>query len=227
MNIVLTSYFTTLPDPQRDINWSGNNFEKIRDFYMSVKRFGLRTIIFHDHCNNEFIRKYTTSRIRFEYYKPDENLLNARLRCYYNYLKIHKRITNVFCLDIGDIILFHNPFRLIDKHKIYCGSEKMKIAESGYVVNDFRDSYGEIYYPDKKILNCGIIGGNRKYVVFVLEKMVAGFNMFKTDKNIDMAIFNKVMYDNFKESEIMTGEPLHTEFRQNITNPQKCYIKHK
>ncbi len=227
-NIILSAYFNTREDPQRHITWKGNDFSIISGWYQGVKRLGLNAIIFHDHCNEKFITKYSSDKINFKYYEPQENLLNARFRCFYDWLK-ESEVDKVFCLDINDVAIFHNPFNLIKDliWKIYCGSEEMKIAISGYVVNDFKDSYGEIFYPDNKILNCGIIGGYKEVILFVLGEMIREFDRFKTDKNIDMAVFNKVVYDNFKD--IVTGKPLHTEFRkkQLDTNDFKCYLKHK
>jgi hypothetical protein len=228
-NVILSAYFNTRKDPQRDVFWKGNDYGKISGWYQSVKRFSLDAVIFHDHCSKAFIRKYSTDRITFQYYKPEENLLNARLRCFHAWLT-ENEVDKVFCLDISDIVLYHNPFNLIVEDKIYCGSEEMKIAKSGYVVNDFKDSYGKIYYPDNKILNCGILGGYYDKVLFVLGKMVKEFDKFRTEKNIDMAVFNKVMYDNFRMDEIITGKPLHTEFHKKETDTiarKQCSIKHK
>jgi hypothetical protein len=220
METILACYFNTLEDPQRHIYWEGNNFAIIADLYFSLQRLNLNGIIFHDHLNEEFINKWQTDRIRFIYYKPERNTNNDRWRCYYNYLQ-ENEIDKVFCLDL-DVIININPFRL--KDKLICGSEDRTIGNCGYMIDNFNISYKTIYFPDKKVLNCGIFGGNKKTVVFLLEQILKDFDLINSDVNIDMSVFNKVLYSN--NIEIKTGYPIHTKFMSNLNN-LNCYFKHK
>jgi len=221
MEAILTAYFNTIEDPQRQIFWEGNDFSVIAGLYFSLQRLQLNAFIFHDHLTEDFIQKWQTDRIRFVYYKPKGNINTDRWRCFYNFLK-ENDIEKVFCLDVSDIIINHNPFRM--KDEVICGSEDGTIEKSGYVVDCFKASYGRVYFPDRKVLNCGIFGMAREPVLYLLEQIIKDFDLINTDENISMAVFNRVLYSN--NYEITTGFPVHTKFKAELNN-LNCYFKHK
>ena len=118
MNIILSTYFTSKEDPQRGGNWKCNDFSIIKDWYQSIKKLNLNAIIFHDHCSDRFINKYSTERISFVYHKPIKDIMNARYRCYYDYLYRHF-YKKIYCTDISDVVIMKDPFPLIEKD-IFC-----------------------------------------------------------------------------------------------------------
>ena len=217
-NIVFISYFCRLPDPQRRTFWKNNDFEKIKPLYDSVVRLGLSMIIFYDNFTDKFIQEHSTEKIKFVKYKPKYNLLNSRWYCYLDYLESHY-YDNILCIDCCDAEVLENPFPF---DSLIVGSEEGLIKNSEFVMSWFRRAYGMVHYPDKKILNCGILGGNHSDMIAVLSKFKhesAG----KENLNIDMAIFNRILYDGFS---FKTGYPIHTKFGRYEKNTD-CYIRHK
>lgn len=219
-DIIFASCFTIYPNPQGDI-WHKNNINAINPLYDSVKRLDLDMIIFHDQLSVKFIRKYTTDKIRFEKYIPICKIPTmARFHCYMEHLK-HNVYETVLCLDCGDLELYKDPFPLIDD-KILIGSEEGLIGDSVWMNDIFLKVYKKVYYSDRKILNCGILGGSYNVMSVLL-------NLFYLDtehkkSNVDMAVFNKLVYEIFKYK---TGFPIHTIFGKNEGSESGCYIRHK
>ena len=219
-NIIFTVYFAMTPNPQGK-NWKKNDIKFIQPLYDSVKRLGLDMIIFHDHLNERFINKYTTDKIHFEGYKQTHNIPTmSRFYCYLEHLTVNK-YSKILCLDCGDLELFKDPFPLIE-NRILIGSEGGKIRDSQWMYDVFRKAYGQTYYGNKQVLNCGIIGGT----FYKIRSLLLDFKLdsFRKTSNVDMAVFNKLIYDLF---EFETGYPIHTRFNKFEGPESGCYIRHK
>jgi len=195
-SIIYTSYFCSMRDPQRKECWLPNKISP------------------------EFRQNYTTDKIQFIKYFPYYNILTDRFHCYRDHMKTHF-YKKVLCLDCHDVEIFKDPFPLIGS-TILVGSEEGKIGNSEFIKDWFRRAYGETFYPDNKILNCGILGGER----IVLYELLSRFYRETKGKagNIDMAVFNKLIYDDFEHK---TGHPVHTLFNKNEGRDSGCYIRHK
>lgn len=179
-------------------------------------------LIFEDSASNEFINKYSTDKITFVRYSLKRDVCTYRHYCYLNYLKKNQsRFAKILCLDCSDLELYKDPFPLIND-SILIGSEKTKIEDNVFIVDQFRKAGTKIYYPKKKVLNCGIMGGNHNSMVILFEQ----FKLFTQHNKdiIEMAIFNKLIYDNFKYK---TGHPVHTVFGEFESEESGCYIRHK
>ena len=223
MNVVLSNYFTSKPDPQRGIAWNSNDLKIIEDWYLSVVKLKLNAVIFHDHCSDYFIRQLTTDRISFAYYEPKEDLMNARFRCFYNHI-LESQYSKVFCTDISDVIVMKDPFPLINNDSLVCGSEEKRIGEGAFMRESQRRIFNKVSYNDKILLNCGIIGGYKDIILGLLRKMVIAFNKTGNKPNSDMAIFNHVVYENGMK--IITGSEVHSIFGAEETEGN-FYFKHK
>lgn len=218
-NTIFTAYFATRPNPQGK-NWKKNDIESIQPLYDSVKRLGLDMIIFHDNLNERFTEKYTTDKIRFERYTPIHTVPTMdRFYCYLNHLTMNK-YNKILCLDCGDLELYKDAFPLIGD-SILIGSEEGKINNSVWMKDVFRKAYGKTYYGDRQILNCGILGGT----YYKIRSLLLDFKLdsFRKKSNVDMAVFNKLIYD---FHEFVTGYPIHTKFGKFEKNTD-CYIRHK
>ena len=218
-NIIFTAYFATHPNPQGK-NWRQNKIVFIQPLYDSVKRLGLDMIVFHDNLKDKFIKEYTTDKIRFVRYKPKHHIpLMSRFYCYLEHLRANT-YNKILCLDCGDLELYKDAFPLIGDG-ILIGSEEGRINDSVWMKDIFHKAYGKTYYGDRKILNCGILGG--KYHQMCSLLLDFKIHSFHKISNVDMAVFNKLVYDlrDFK-----TGYPIHTRFGKFEENTD-CYIRHK
>lgn len=216
---ILTAYFNTRKDPQRGYHWDESSYKLIAPLYESVRRLKVEMVIFHDNIHGNFINKHKTDRIIFYRYEPQEDLLNARWRCFYEHIK--KNDGDYLCMDISDTEIFRDPTPLIDD-KIIIGSEEAVIGEMAWIHKWFERAYNKIYYPKEQVLNPGILGGRGKDLLRVLTRYLTELdNMLRQDA-VDMAIFNKIMRD----FDYKTGYPIHTRFAK-YEKDKSCYLRHK
>lgn len=171
----------------------------------------------------------------FSYSKNDYRFL-----IYYNFLKYNKNIKNIFMTDGNDVIIKNNPFSYInDNNKKYnknfyyvCSEFRRKLKDNNFTKFNFNRINKYIKNPNKKfkietfeknqdniLFNAGILGGNRNNMLYFLRLMKEKFN--KTfryipkkfhDRNINMIVFNYVIYDIIGPENAITGHPLHSLF---------------
>ena len=219
IDIIFTAYFATHPNPQGR-NWRKNNIIFIQPLYDSVKRLRLDMVVFHDHLKDKFIKKYTTDKIRFVKHKPKHTIPTmGRFYCYLEHLRTNI-YNKILCLDCGDLELYKDPFPLIGD-SILIGSEEGKIGDSIWMKDVFYKAYEKTYYGDRQVLNCGILGGKYHQMCSLLSDFK--IHSFHKGSNVDMAVFNKLIYD---FHEFITGYPIHTVFGKFEENTD-CYIRHK
>lgn len=234
MNCIFTTYFTKGNDPQRTTKWLKDDFNKIKDFYNSVLQHNLNCLIFHDGLSESFIHSYQTEKIRFEYSDSSNlNLIDVRWLIYQEYLKNHQEIENLFCLDVSDIIVQNNPFLHIENNKIYCGDEEETNEKSNWMLHGYNclDNQeiknNSHYYLSQKILNAGILGGNRIIISNVIEKIV---DILKASNvkhaTVDMSALNYVLYRYFPDK-IVSGYPVNTIYNKYETNKPTAWFRHK
>jgi len=223
-DIIFTSYFTTKKDIQIRKFWNRNDISLLNPLYDSVVKLGLQMIIFHDSCDQEFIDRYSTDKITFHKYMPEQvSVHNERFRGFYFYMKETPGLkgSKILCLDCRDLELFKNPFPLIEKDTIFIGSEEGKIGGSEWIKDKIKKAFGEVRFSDKKMLNCGILGGYYDILFRLLDeyKLITD----KVFKCADMGIMNVLIHSGYK---YITGYPIHTKFNA-FEYDQECYIRHK
>jgi hypothetical protein len=234
MEFILTTFFTKGRDPQRTQNWTPDDFDKMSNFYNSITKNDLDCIIFHDNFSNSFVEKYRTEKIKF--IKVDSsglNLLDVRWPIYKKYLENDSSIKNLFCLDISDIVIQNNPFPHIQKDKIYCGDEEGINGNSNWMMhgysclNNLEMEKNKESYLSKKILNAGILGGNKQIVYTVICKMSDILEESNVQHaTVDMCALNYVLYTYYPEK-IVHGYPVNTVFNKYETENQTAWFRHK
>lgn len=172
---------------------------------------------------------------KFKYSQNDERFL-----IYYLFLKKYKYIENIFFTDGNDVTIKNNPFNYIknnnkknNKDFFYVGTEfRRKLKDNNFTKFNFSRINNWIQNPDKKftfatfeenkhniLFNAGILGGSRGNMLYFLRLMKEKFN--KTfrympinlhARNINMIVFNYVIYDHIDKNNIITGHPLHSLF---------------
>jgi len=215
MNYIFTTYFTTGVDPQRSGSWPQNDFNIMKEFYNSVTKNKLNCVILHDHCSPEFIEQYSTDKIKFV--RVDDiklNMVDYRWNLYHNLLNEMPEIKNVYCLDISDVVILKNPFKSMKKETLYIGDEECTNKENWWMMDRYRMlGLNPTEYVDKKVLNCGVMGGNREMMLEVTEaiaNILEKGNVTKT--TVDMAAANHVVYTNYADK-FVSGLPLNTKYR--------------
>ncbi len=227
-NIILTTYFVTKEDPQSkklsDKRYiEKNNYDLIKDWIESIEKLNLRGIIF---CDYEFNLKLPKQIQIINYnLKTNWSVNDERFLCYLEYLN-KNYYDNIFLTDLFDIEFFKNPFDLISNlYELYIGMNKgILIRENEYLYDRILKYLDNFEYFNKLDLNAGIIGGNNSNIKKLLNYMVLMFKFYNSDKNLNMPIFNKCVYDIF--SNILVGTPVSSRFKEYETEG-KFYIKHK
>jgi hypothetical protein len=212
-DIILTSYFTSKPDPQSGQFRPKNDQDLMRPWIRSLNACGLIGVICHD-------EPVMATGVTLQYYplKTKWSVNDERFLCWLEVLEQHPEIERVFLTDLFDVNFLGNPFDLIDAdHGLYCGCGAgfdRPISGNKWMVKKMILAYGRVYHPDNRTVNAGVIGGTRKSILDLLNFMVSDFNVIDSDKNINMAVFNRAVYDLFLPDRIMIGPPLTSMFKK-------------
>ena len=232
-NVIMTTYFCNKKDPQRPQRAPCNDFQYIKPWYDSIKKLGLKGVIFHDGMNDTFIKKYQTDNIKFVYVDSNSyeySLNDLRYFVYLDYIKKHKNIENIFMTDGNDVTVVKSPFNKFNK--ICVGNEPVKISNSSWMKKKIKrfnhnNTKKFIFNESNQIYNAGILGGRRDYVLKFLENMVNIFENFDEEQkreNLNMIVFNYVVYKVFNEN-VVSGFPLNSDYKK-YQNDRKdvCFI---
>jgi hypothetical protein len=234
-NVILTTYFTSEKDPQRPFIWANDDYSIIKDFYESIVKHDLNCYIFYDNCSDDFVKKFETDKIKFiKYDASNKNMVDERWSLYSAFIA-HMDFDKVLCLDISDVIVLKNPFDYMEDDKVYVGDEECLNRQNRWMLDryemigvDLRNVF------DKKVLNCGILGGNKddmRDITKMMGDIIMISNIMHT--TVDMAAANHVLYKHF-ENKMVHGQPWNTKYRGGAypyrgddNGADHCYIQHK
>jgi hypothetical protein len=237
MNIILSNYFTSKIDPQRETVWErSGQYRNISGWVESIIKLKLNGIIFHDNLSDHFIQTYTNEYIQFIPYKVKTMLClnDERFICWYEHLK-ENQYDKVFVTDLFDVTFNKNPFDLItDEFDIYAGivDNERKVCDSPIWSIPMQRIYGKLHYSDKPLINAGVIGGNQSNMLKLFEAMVNDFNTYNNVHGStyiwegDIPVFNKNLYDLFDKNKLLLGHPVTSEFKK-YQEKGDFFIKHK
>jgi len=233
MNKILTSYFTSKKDPQRERYRQMENFNLMRDWWVSLHKHDMEAIIFHDELSKSFRSRYNSDQITYQEVKLGPRSTNdERFYKYLDYLNEREEIDNVLLTDLFDVEFHDNPFELFDSdHRLYCGGEERAVAESSWIQKKLRTikmcmPNQKIDFQDQTLINPGILGGERGIVIKIIVEMLNWMNELPQDFNANMAVFNIVMRSLFDDDKIMYNRPLNSKYKEYQTSG-KFYVKHK
>jgi hypothetical protein len=135
--------------------------------------------------------------------------------------------------DGNDVTIVNNPFKL--NSKICVGKEEGNINNNKWINKKLTEFYKyksnklEINSHSNIIYNAGILGGKREEVLNFLmnmEKLLLGLKINQQNKNLNMIIFNYVVYNIYNEN-VISGFPLHSKFKSYENNRKDVYFIHK
>ena len=217
--MLASCYFTTVPDPQRKILTPNNNVTYIRRWYESGGN-----LIFHDNLSEEFTEWFPKATF-IKVPSPDMDLYKYRWIVYYNYLKEHKEIEDIFFTDISDCFMVRKPE--IEPGILYCGDEERSLAswirQATVPALNRLPLFDELLI-DIPLLNAGIVGGTRDIMMCFLRLMNNIIDRLNySDKQIlgDMAIFNYVVITYFS---FIHGFPVNSRYLKNEVRNDVWFI---
>lgn len=238
-NVVMSTYFTTIQNPQYAITIAKNTFKFMQDWLVSASRLGIRAIIFHDSLSDNFISrvKKIFDNVVFEKVGGFAGRTPNDYRFYlqYKYLQDHPEINNVIISDIRDITFFNDPFEVMDVlgGHIYVGVDVSYYTNSwshayprGIISACYRKYAHSITVTSDPFYNAGVIGATRQLMLKFLKHATASLNGTPRGRNCNMATVTVVIHESFRD-EAFSGYPFQSAFKMDIPGPQGLAVKHK
>lgn len=208
-NCIITTFFTTLGDTQRNgEKWGEEMRVQIKPLQDSCDKFGIELIILDDTVN----------------VKPKHpNPYFARWMAIADFLQDNKQYKNVWCVDATDVEVLRNPFENMQDGKLYVGSEPSFTNTNVWLKNHHKhELFSEIFKQRIVLKNAGILGGNSELVLNFCKDMEMYTNKVAGTCLTDMALFNWVC--NTGKTEF--GAHVNTEFKKYRDNGV-AWFKHK
>ena len=144
-------------------------------------------------------------------------ILHDRHRLFRDYLE-KSDDEYVLITDISDVAFKRDPFSLIradrGQHRLFIGSEQKLIGECRCLRKEVADQFGSMFHAQRQVVNPGIMGGLKKEVIGLLERVIDCIAAQRRLLNSDMSIVNKVVHDTYSWNELFTGFPLHSRFKK-------------
>lgn len=185
-DVVIACYFANAMDVQRGKAWMAN-LEDVRKLKESVEKKGTEFVLIHN-CFNLPNKVEISGSPYFERWLKE-----------WQYLRDHPEINNVFVVDATDVEMVNKPFEHMQKGVLYVGDENDTLSNKWMTamhkeigVNKFLRAN-----PTKPLLNCGVVGGDRKTVMELLRKMYKYYFETLGADQTEMGVFNMLLYTEF------------------------------
>ena len=219
-------------DPQRGNRRYTDNYDYIAPWYESVLGLQSYGIIFHDgNFSNSFIKQYTTSKIKFVKYTPEESdhftPADSRWICYAEYFTKNQDLYDtVFVTDCQDVNIHHRPAEFLPdiENTLYVGKEEHR--DGHWMKKLWGLTYKTASPPVKRgrTHNCGILGGRTSNVLPLLKDMRSeilrldpqedNFKKARFPYTVDMAVLNYLVYNKYADKVNPCIHPLHSRYKK-------------
>ncbi len=242
-NIILACHITGVFDVNRNNTLQSDDYSLVKDWADSITALNLQGVIFHNNFTGKTVSTFQSENVVFVEIKYS-NQFNPNIFRYFAYrdfLDQYPAIENLFITDISDVVVVQNPFEqaLFSKNteKIFCGDEPKQLDNewinnhSNHLRSKISDyaSY-EKKFADETLLNCGIIGANRKIMTEFLNELCSIHENYNFDNKTaytgDMGAFNYLVRTKFN-TRLIHGEPVNTIFKGYQDDRKDCWFRHK
>jgi len=233
-DVLLTSYFTGRPDPQTGLYIRKNSPDQMFYWVRSAARLHLAGVIFHDEIRTGraditalMDQAPTISLKRYDFRTP-WSVNDERFLCWYEYLAARPKIDRVILCDLFDVEFLRDPFAcLTEPGCLYACRGLWPIGENNWLRRKMMATYGRLYHPDQMTANAGVIGGHRDVILRLLAAMTDEFFRLNSSDNVNMQVFNKLVYDIIQPSgRVYLGRPLTGNLKAYEFEGDFC-IRHK
>lgn len=238
--LFLSTYFTTLGDPQREGKAWEYDYKTIEPFLLSIAFKApseIMAVILSDTQEEKLAHRTYFKRV-----PVSGNPYFQRWMSYYSHLIRHRdKISWVFMTDCTDVELLKMPEP--KQGVIYVGDEPGQIVKNQWITYHHKHPRLQRfykYYGGNQIVNAGILGGYVEDVLPFIRAIIDEYTQMKHDEATqrlpgnmacpgpgmtDMAVFNYVAYMRFKDK-ISHGQHVNTTFKANERNDISWW-KHK
>lgn len=232
----IAAYYTLQKDLHKNVQLEPDSFDYIKDYYNSIVKNGLQSVILHDDCSDAFVEKYQTDKIRFV--KTEHRFTmqphDSRFIEYNNYLFNHEEVEYACLTDISDVVVIKNCDIIANK-KLFIGVENENIYDNtwfGEYLHYIKDTCSinmadKQQFKFKTLLNCGIVAGHRSVLMkflYYCNRLITMLYKYELTRPVDMFVVNYVTY--FYFIDVLNTEKFVTMFGHNEYD-SACYLKHK
>lgn len=232
-NYIVSCYLTSGVDTQRGIQTDKDKREYMQDWYDSVVRLGVTPVVINDGLSNLFKRSFSKALfIDCEPLPQGMQIYDYRWVLYYEFL-LNNYCDAVFFTDISDVVAVRDCFYELEADTLYCGDESETLSQCEWVQKSLTsktlvtlEGFKDIINSDRKVLNCGIVGGTRDIVgnfLYVMVSLIEKVRFRELDGTVDMALFNYLAYRYF---DFKHGQPVNSVFKQ-YQNRNDVWFIHK
>ena len=240
-DILISSYFTKVSDPQRKSNITAT-FHYMVHWFLGAMKFNLNIVIFYDELDQEWMNRIKRLYTKATFVKVDlkgRSVYDARFYIIHDYLANHPEINRAFLTDLSDIQILQSPFELmdrIDNQLLYIGIDEpfyLTSYSKKWMVNLYTRCYtpdtlkAEKEFLDKLITlyNAGLMGGTREVLLAMLHRTLQWLDTAKKDTYCDMGAVNIAAHKYFYD-ELFFGYPLQSGYKKTANAPG-LFLKHK
>ncbi|KAF4706394.1 hypothetical protein FOZ63_029978 [Perkinsus olseni] len=226
----------------------------MRKFYESARTVsGVRVEIIHDGLPEEFIANYTTDKIKFVYcdlhkYEQRLGVNDVRYYCFKERLRANPQWEFVFTTDLTDVFVKSNPCPYARRHRdrIFVGRETVDLPNHPWMEKRFRELSGKYYnwfrsmspigVEDKRIFNCGILGGTPRLLLRLFDRMLEviedpDLRIRKespdAEVNVNMPALNWVLFTSYSPEAIQSDQPVHSRYKSWESDRTDVWFVHK
>lgn len=187
-DVVIACYFANVLDVQRGTEWKPDQ-KAIAKLKASVEFHGYEFVLIHN-CFDLPNRVSISSSPYFERWLKE-----------WQYLRNRRDIGNVFVVDATDVDMVNSPFPHIANGRLYIGDEPGKVVSDPWMLTRHTEPNVNSWLrenPDLPLLNCGVVGGNRKLVMELCRDMYQYHFNYPHDQT-EMGIFNRLLHTKYAE----------------------------
>lgn len=250
-SVILAAFLTGLTDPQRGY-YTTPHLQYMRQFCLSLLNHtrqpdsGIEAVVLHNELDKAFVRRHTRngggssiSFLKVDLTKyPPGSPNDVRFFIYRDLLLEHPEWDTVFLTDLSDVSVRHNPCQIVfcsGPEYLYVGSETKLFRPSWFIERSFESIGGRYLRWYKRRprnaelnLNTGVIGGKHQVLFAFLNELVATLSTTHKGMAYDMAALNWVLRTKYnKTADVITGFPLHSEFKMFEEGRGDVYFVHK
>lgn len=225
-SIVLTCYFTGVPDPQRGVHFQ-KNIEPVLPLLKSTYDKGCSNVVVLNDCIKD---QDWSKTAKFVTHVPYINPYFERWFAIHKYLTDHPEVDQVFCVDATDVEMNVNPFMFMRSGALYVGDEPSKINNLWLKKHHKHPIFNQMYmvYGQRQLFNAGLLGGFREEVMKFCVLMMDFYSLTKGYHQLtDMAALNYLLYIKYGVRNVISGRQVNTVFKAYDTENKTSWFKHK
>lgn len=207
-DLILTSYFAGVKDVQRPGETFRADPAPIRKLQHSAEYHGIDFALIHN-CFDDMPNLTTISGSPYF-----ERWLKQ-----WQYLRAHPEVNRVFVTDATDVDMLNNAFIHLEEGKLYVGDEPGETLANTWMRSMHREPMVNQFLldnPELPLLNCGVVGGDRKLVMEVCRDIYS-YYYDKPGDQTEMGIFNYLMHTKYADR---------IEYGRHVTTVFKAYEGH-